>query len=481
MGNPRNPRIPFVNLLAILQFSLVSTLAAARFAPPDNHLIACGSPSAAALDDRRVFLPDSSSALLRSPHPRISVSAAPNPSPFPSPLSRTARIFTRPSSYVFPIKNKGTHLLRLHFYPFPTPDFNLSSAHFHVSAAGFVLLTNFTAPAPSLKEYLVRADAGKLVVTFVPACPSTFAFINAIEVISAPDDLVADVARLVSPDHVENFNGLSKQAMETLYRINVGGPKVTPFNDTLWRTWTPDTGFFESSTASATVSFSGRIMYRKYGASREVAPNSVYSTARVIKGADGLMSDSNITWVFPVSSGYRYLVRMHFCDIASLALNELYFNVYINGYAAYEDLDLSDAAGQLLASPYYVDFVVDASSSGLLNVSVGPSKLSDPLKISGLLNGLEIMKINNTMGSLDGEFSVISILESPRRKTFGAFVRSLLCGFAFMSLSAIVFMLVMRLRTESRNHVAWSPLPMDASEGKLATGNSMLPSKLVYF
>ena len=41
------------------------------------------------------------------------------------------------------------------------------------------------------------------------------------------------------------------------------------------------------------------------------------------------------------SGGAQYLVQLHFCDIVSRALNLLYYNVYLNGYLAYEDLDLS--------------------------------------------------------------------------------------------------------------------------------------------
>ena len=71
-------------------------------------------------------------------------------------------------------------------------------------------------------------------------------------------------------------------------------------------------------------------------------------------------SGFNITWNFPVGlGGAQYLIRLHFCDIFSRALNLLYFNVYLNGYLAYEDLDLSVLTSHVLAFPIYVDFVVD--------------------------------------------------------------------------------------------------------------------------
>ena len=87
----------------------------------------------------------------------------------------------------------------------------------------------------------------------------------------------------------------------------------------------------------------------------------MYMTAQEMNRENtNLDSGYNITWNFPEgSSGAQYLVRLHFYDIVSHALNLLYFNVYLNGYLAYEDLDLSVLMSHVLASLIYVDFVVD--------------------------------------------------------------------------------------------------------------------------
>lgn len=334
-------------------------------------------------------------------------------------------------------------------------------------SSGFVLLTNFTASSesPLIKEFVVRAvEDEKLVIFFAPADSSSFAFVNAIEVISAPVELIGDTARLVQPDEVSNFDGLSEQAMETLFRINIGGPKVTPFNDTLWRTWIPDAAFFNSDSVTKIFSFSSRIVYREYGASREVAPDSVYNSARAIDVVGSSNLSSRMTWSFPVDHGYRYLIRTHFCDIASLALNKLYFNVYINGYLAYEDFDISSATGQVLASPYFVDFVADMGSSGILHVTVGPSssRYGDHSRVDGLLNGIEIMKLSNAVGSLDGELPFALVLHNSRGGSIGTTVRSLVCWFAFVLVSVMGFMQILRWRRESKKQIAWTPLPTDA-------------------
>jgi hypothetical protein len=46
---------------------------------------------------------------------------------------------------------------------------------------------------------------------------------------------------------------LSYNVLETVHRINVGGMKLTPFNDTLWRTWIPHKDFLVFNVAAALV------------------------------------------------------------------------------------------------------------------------------------------------------------------------------------------------------------------------------------
>ncbi|KAI6678846.1 hypothetical protein NL676_039642 [Syzygium grande] len=96
-------------------------------------------------------------------------------------------------------------------------------------------------------------------------------------------------------------------------------------------------------------------------------------------------------------------VRLHFCDIASIFLELLYFNVYVNGFLVFENFDLSSVVNEVLVAPFYADFVVEIDDSGILSVSIGPSNYSMAHAIDGILNGVEVMKLNNSMGSLDGE------------------------------------------------------------------------------
>lgn len=360
-------------------------------------------------------------------------------------------------------------MVRLHFHAFNSSKLDLGRAQFHVLVDGYVVLSNLSRflsnENPRVIEYLIWVDSEKLVILFVPNKDSNFAFVNAIEVISAPKDLVPDTAQYLSSGNLVNFDGFSKQALEVVYRVNVGGPKVTPFNDSLWRTWIPDDEFYRSSgvVGSEKLYFGGRIKYRAGGASREVGPDNVYNTARLIRSKDGSVPDVNMTWVFPVIGGYKYLVRLHFCDIASISLGLLYFNVYVNGYLAYEDLDLSYIT-DLLASPFYADFVVDGGeggSIGALSVSVGPSKNSIPHVIDGILNGVEVMKLNNSHSSLDGEVCADFVMKSWSRGNAGTLLTLVAAICIVLSLSIVIRR---RMMIGSRESVPWSRLPVNLSD-----------------
>ncbi|KAF5733069.1 hypothetical protein HS088_TW17G00605 [Tripterygium wilfordii] len=461
--------IPGVCLL-ILSLSILFNLsffALASFSPIDNHLIDCGSTVDSIVDTRRFTADASNSAFLS--HTRSIPLTVQNPSPDSPNIYRTARVFTRPAKYLFSIRDRGTHMVRLHFHGFSSPDFVPSDAQFHVVVNEYVVLSNFSNRNdmnPRIVQYLIWVDSDKLVISFIPTMKSKYAYVNAIEVISAPKDLVADTAQVVKTSQavdgyrVEMIDGLTKLALETVYRINVGGPKLTPFNDTLWRTWVPDDEFFRSNELSKLVYFSSPIRYQIGGASREVGPDFVYKTARVIRSTNASIWNKNMTWEFPVVQGYKYLLRLHFCDIASISLGLIYFNVYVNEYLAYYNLDLSYVTNGMLASPFYVDFVVDGDKSGILTLSVGPSNKSMSYAVDGILNGVELMKMNNSVGSLDGDLCAKSVLKSWSRGNIGLLVPLVAVLCLLLSIS-----LLMQRRTVSlRDSVAWSKLPLDVPE-----------------
>ncbi|XP_075521100.1 putative receptor-like protein kinase At5g24010 [Primulina tabacum] len=453
--------------LYIFSLSLVCIVYA--FSPADHFLVNCGSSASETLDpDHRVFTGDDSGFLFstRTSH----LVKADSQLDSSSPLYQTARAFNRPVHYAFPISDRGTHhLVRLHFHPrFTNNCCNCFEVEFHVVANGFLLLNNFRVlkgdGLPIIKEFVIPVELGKLEISFIPSEDSKFGFVNAIEVISAPKDLIADVAQYVDGGKVEWIDGLLRNGFETVHRVNVGGFKVTPFNDSLWRTWVTDDKYLQVRDGSEKIHFGGRIQYQMGGASREVGPDNVYNTARIIKISGDSTPNSNITLAFEVEKGYKYMVRLHFCDIASVSSGMIYFNVYINGNLAYENLDLSDVSNRLLASPFYADFVVDGGISGHLVISVGPSNMSLPHAVDGLVNGIEVWKMNNSMGSFGEEVSAEYVWRSWRRGHAGVLLP--LAAAVFLLLTASVLMV-----RKKNGYVGWSRLPVDVSETSMKFGN----------
>jgi hypothetical protein len=78
---------------------------------------------------------------------------------------------------------------------------DLASATFSIVANNNVLLHSFT-PENKLvmKEYMINATENHLVLKFQPLKGST-AFVNAIEVVNAPDELITDLVHARAQQH----------------------------------------------------------------------------------------------------------------------------------------------------------------------------------------------------------------------------------------------------------------------------------------
>lgn len=399
----------------------------------------------------------------------------PNPSSNLSLLYKTARVFTSSSSYAFNIKKIGTHLVRFHFSPFTSQNYNLKNANFSVLADGFSIMSTFGVKSTVIREFILMVDKEEFEILFTPSGESGFAFVSAIELFSAPSDLIIENgAKLIGPNGIDEFVNLPSQILETVHRINVGGLKLTSFNDTLWRTWVPDYEFLALKFAAKIAVTTQTPNYQDGGASRDIAPDNVYMTARQMnKDNMTQYSKFNMTWDFPVGfEGVRHLVRLHFCDIVSLSLNQLYFDVYINGLIAYKDFDLSTLTFHLLASPYYIDFVVNSDDSGMVRISVGPSDLSSPLRRNAILNGVEIMKVVHFVGRQSGSNS--------KKKHILVLVGSIAGGIVVLC-SAILAILVLlkckmrKVKPKTTESMGWTPLPGygGSSHSKLSDGTAL--------
>nr|XP_043634830.1 probable receptor-like protein kinase At5g24010 isoform X2 [Erigeron canadensis] len=447
----------FSYFLFLTMFLSLIIMVSMAFTPQNNFLINCGSNTNTIVSGRE-FVSDSNkpgSGFLSSD--KSTTLTNPNPNPNSSDLYTTARVFTAVTSYSFQINKTGTHLVRLHFSPFNSQNINLGNSNFTVSVNGVSLLTNFRAGLPLVvKEFILMLDKVHFDITFDPLGNNGLAFINAIEVFSAPTDLIVDGGtKYVTFDGIQEFENISSHILEAIYRINVGGLKLTSFNDTLWRDWIPDEDYLSIKSAAKSVSTTELPNYQKGGASKEIAPDNVYMTAQEMnRGNLTINSVFNLTWGFPVDSqrGARYFVRLHFCDIVSLSLNQLYFNVYVNGLLVSKDLDLSLLTFHVLASPFYADFVVDSDSSGVLEISVGPSELSTSLRKNAILNGVEVMKIVNPA----------SLKIWPNKKNIWVLI-SLIVGGLIVSCCVILVILILLKSKKKRakkqaESSGWTPL-----------------------
>ncbi|KAF5796526.1 putative protein kinase RLK-Pelle-CrRLK1L-1 family [Helianthus annuus] len=441
------------------------------FSPIDSYLIACGSTQNVTYLGQ-TYVPDSSQSSMVSLTNQETSNVVDSNSTVPLPVHRSARVFTTTTSYKFKIKKQGRHWIRLYFYPIP--GHNLTSASsLTVVTESFVLLSNYTFKSYNgsnhlFKEYSINVTSGSLLLNFIPSNNSV-AFVNAIEVVSVPDYLIPNEATSVFP--ITTINGLSNQAFETMYRLNMGGPKLTPQNDTLGRTWENDKKYLHVNGSAASVSVIPSIIKYTESVTPEIAPNWVYATAQTMGNANVANLDFNITWVLPVDPDFTYFVRAHFCDIVSTSLNTLVFNLFINSENAYPDIDLSTLTGNLDV-PVYKDFVCNSSDNlSTLTVSIGPDSVADYQ--NAVLNGLEILKISNEARSLDGLTSVENFILFPSKKTIKP---ALVIGCVLAGLVAIVglllcycFLVPKRSKTGNQKP-SWLPLPLH--------GNSLTMTKV---
>ncbi|XP_050141224.1 receptor-like protein kinase HERK 1 [Malus sylvestris] len=445
----------FIWVLSLLCLGLLCS----GFVPADNYLIDCGSLANTTVGNR-VFLADNlASKYLSSPKDVVANVSLKSITSFgDSPLYQTARIFPESSKYTFSISHSGRHWIRLYFYPFVFGSYDLSKAKFSISAQNFALLTDFSVQNTTLKEFSVNVTADSLVITFTPSSNS-FAFLNAIEVVSVPDQLITDDVSSGS----EKFQGLMNQALETAWRVNMGGPIVSFENDTLWRTWVPDQSFLVNENLAKDFSNIAAVKYDVGLATEDIAPQTVYGTLTEMNSADNPNSNFNVTWEFTVDPGFQYLVRFHFCDVVSKSLNQLYFNVYVDSSNVAPDLDLSTLTINKLAVPYYLDIVTASIVRNKLRISIGPSAVNNAYP-NAILNGLEIMKMNNSAGSLSGTNSV-SPSNSSSKSNVGVIVGASVGSFIAVALAGVLFVLCRRRKrlADQGHSKTWSPFSMNGT------------------
>ncbi|CAH1421174.1 unnamed protein product [Lactuca virosa] len=382
----------------LLTFLSSLSLISSQYVLPQRYFINCGSNSKINFTGRN-FVGDVNPSEFFVSGGHIAVENN-NTAINTPPIYRTARVFAKKLSYELEAEENNTFVMvRLHFSPFSSNEFQLSYSKVDVSVSGFSLLSKFSIGNMTvIREFIIPIGLDRrFTIEFTPSHGSSSAFVNAIEAFTTPSDLFKPGVSYprISPagkiDDLENFE--SAYAFNPIYRVNVGGQTIGVDLDTLRRTWTPDDSFIYSNEPAQKVTFNGSINYYLGVASSDDAPDDVYKTAKQLNNRF-----VNITWNFDVNENAMYLVRAHFCDIISRALinSNDDFNFFVYSHHKEEIRPVSRM--QALKAPFYVDLVVEPDFSGLVNISIGAIPGSNqPV----FLNGVEIMELLKKSGVPD--------------------------------------------------------------------------------
>ncbi|GLJ29893.1 hypothetical protein SUGI_0590920 [Cryptomeria japonica] len=395
---------------ASIAFSICS-----HAADQDRILLNCGSSDTILSQDGREFVGDDAYEFATS----TSTEAAVFSGPFlPSEtLYKTARLFKAKSTYTVPISDTThNHFLRLHFYISSYNTHNLSDAVFSVNCWPYVLLHNFHAVATLnqlyvVMEFCIPVNKGKqLHIIFTPEANNhkSYAFINAMEIISIPNQLF--LKPVILPGYKFQRTPFSiglHTALQNMYRLNVGGQIIFPSDDKYGRTWVEDSRYIM-----------GAVMGSKGKNSTEIqqadlfAPNDVYTTYRSMYPTPLISLNFNLTWVFSnIDANFSYLVRLHFCELQFTAPDQRIFDIYINNQTVEQALDVTEVASGS-NHPIYRDYVIyipaEESATTDLWVALCPNNRTKLQYHNGILNGLEIFKFNDSSGNLAGLNHVVT-------------------------------------------------------------------------
>ncbi|KAK9136791.1 hypothetical protein Sjap_007385 [Stephania japonica] len=395
-------------------FVLLNALILA-YSKPESYsfLLTCGSSLDGEDSDGRQWKPDDK--FLTLSNNSISIKSQFQDPSLPSSVPyMSTRIFTSESTYSFPVSPSTRHWLRLHFYPSPYPEFDPTNALFSVVAGGVTVLNNFSASITAkaltqayiVREFSLSPSPDKILnITIVPSWNNniSFAFVNGIELITMPD-LFKEPAPLVG--FSDQSIDAQSSALQTMFRLNVGGQYIGATNDSGWsRTWYDDSPYLFGAAFGVTseTNKSDEIQYPNDKA-KNFAPIDVYSTARSMGPDSKLNQNFNLTWVFEVDANFTYLVRLHFCELYQTRINQRVFNIFINNQTAQEAGDVIAWTGSKNV-PVYKDFAVyvyDKPGEEELWVALHPSVDSKPEVYDAILNGLEIFKLNDSKRNLAG-------------------------------------------------------------------------------
>lgn len=260
----------------------------------------------------------------------------------------------------------GEKILRLHFNPVPYKGFKRFKDLFNVEAGPFTLLGNFSASLTAAalgvrtlaKEFCVSIAQNQIMsLTFYTVAShvgdSTYAFINGIEIISVPlrlsyfkgGDRRAQVAGRKSFVCIDNST-----ALELTHRVN---------------------------------------LKQDYGSFSDEFDDEGKGI-----GINGL------TWKKPLDVGFRYLIRIHFCDLGLRSAN---LKVLVDKMIV--DDNISSQQDNEYGNLKYRDYVVSVKGrkeEGRRELSISLQSHDEFIHGDQLIKGFEIFKLSSHENSLSG-------------------------------------------------------------------------------
>ncbi|KAK2967698.1 hypothetical protein RJ640_017996 [Escallonia rubra] len=328
-----------------------------------------------------------------------------------APLYTTALIFTDSLNYTFEGTN-GSYFLRLHFYPFSFENHNVNDSSFAVELNGLKLVSECNVPneiahknsylqssggnsslSTLVKEFFFNVEGDAIVLEFVPAKES-FGFVSAIEIIPVMNKLFVDSVHKVGGNGASSSLNVGKRVIQTMYRLNIGGPTIRPNQDSdLMRTWEMDSSYMVNADAGSEISNNANITFASPN-DTSVAPLLVYRTARSMSNTEVMEKRFNMSWKFEVDPDFDYLIRLHFCELVFDMPNQRNFRIYIDNQTAADNFDVFVRAGGMNKAYHQDYFDVLSSNIKMLWIQLGPDTATGSAGTDALLNGLEIFKLS---------------------------------------------------------------------------------------
>eukprot|EP00250_Pteridium_aquilinum_P020868 c24972_g1_i1 orf=554-3208(-) len=419
MGFPTAHSVVFRIFNIAFFLSIASSLvsfaspATTSFKPKDVYRVACGIPGNVSDSQGRVWSGDGGGpgALYLNLNAGKDIKAStsiqnvniPDSVPFYG-----ARIFSSPATYSFSVA-PGRHYVRLYFYPFPFSTFDPVNAVLSVQTDTYTLMSNVSLSdlmwadnlAYIFKEFSVNMTGNFFTLSFIPGTVSNaFAMVNGIEILSMPDDMYESSLDTVGLGLAIPFP-VPATAMETVCRLNVGGQTVVESSDDLGRLWQTDLAYTIGAAQGVSTSVDQPISYGKL--QNYTAPVAVYDSARFMSNDNGINLQFNLTWNLSVNPNFTYYLRLHFCELQYDKINMRVFDIFVNDALASQAYDVFAAAGGKLIATV-LDYALNFQGSDLPTISVQlhPNNSTNSSFYNAILNGLEIFKMNDSTGNLQG-------------------------------------------------------------------------------